>query len=79
MASWSFPSPAASAGQGHNGDTLWFHSSLVTIPQLGLGIFVTTNTDTGDRLAAELPKRIVGQFLWPLDRVAPTGRSGSAG
>ena len=60
-----FSLPGGFQGQGHNGDTLWFHSSLVTVPQLGLGIFITTNTDTGDRLAAELPKRIVGQFYGP--------------
>ena len=60
-----FSLPGGFRGQGHNGDTLWFHSSLVTVPQLGLGIFITTNTDTGDRLAAELPKRIVGQFYGP--------------
>jgi CubicO group peptidase (beta-lactamase class C family) len=60
-----FSLPGGYRGQGHNGDTLWFHSSLVTIPALGLGIFVTTNTDTGDHLAAELPKRIVDQFYGP--------------
>ena len=57
--------PGGFKGQGHSGDTLWFHSSLVTVPALGLGVFVTTNTDTGDRLAAELPKRIVAQFYGP--------------
>ena len=60
-----FSLPGGYRGQGHNGDTLWFHSSLVTVPALGLGIFVTTNTDTGDHLAGELPKRIVGQFYGP--------------
>jgi CubicO group peptidase (beta-lactamase class C family) len=60
-----FSLPGGFRGQGHNGDTLWFHSSLVTVPALGLGIFVTTNTDTGDHLASELPKRIVAQFYGP--------------
>ena len=60
-----FSLPGGFQGQGHTGDTLWFHSSLVTVPALGLGIFVTTNTDTGDHLAGELPKRIVGQFYGP--------------
>ena len=68
-----FSLPGGYRGQGHNGDTLWFHSSLVTIPELGLGVFVTTNTDTGDHLAAELPKRIVAQFYGPADELPRAG------
>jgi len=68
-----FSLPGGFNGKGHNGDTLWFHSSLVTVPALGLGIFVTTNTDTGDRLADELPKRIVGQFYGPVGDLPRSG------
>jgi hypothetical protein len=35
------------------------------VPELKLGVFVATNTDTGPRLAAELPAQIVGRFYAP--------------
>ena len=54
--------PGGFLGYGHDGDTLWFHSNLVTVPALRLGIFVSTNTDTGERLVRELPQLIVGHF-----------------
>jgi CubicO group peptidase (beta-lactamase class C family) len=59
------PLPGGFTGRGHGGDTLWFHSMLVTVPELNLGVFVTTNTDTGPRLTGELAQRIVGQFYAP--------------
>ncbi|MEO8779864.1 MAG: serine hydrolase domain-containing protein [Rhodanobacter sp.] len=54
--------PGGVMGYGHDGDTLWFHSNLVTVPALRLGIFVTTNTNTGAQLVKELPQLIVGHF-----------------
>jgi hypothetical protein len=35
---------------------------LVTVPDLNLGVFVTTNTDTGPELTTQLPQAIVGRF-----------------
>jgi CubicO group peptidase (beta-lactamase class C family) len=49
-------------GYGHGGDTLDFHSSLVTVPALGLGIFISTNSETGAPLAERFASRIVQQF-----------------
>jgi CubicO group peptidase (beta-lactamase class C family) len=60
-----FALPGGFRGLGHGGDTLWFHSMMVTVPALNLGVFVTTNTDTGPKLAFQLPMRIVGQFYAP--------------
>ena len=60
-----FALPGDFRGQGHGGDTLWFHSMLVTVPELNLGIFVTTNTDTGPHLTGQLADQIVGQFYAP--------------
>jgi CubicO group peptidase (beta-lactamase class C family) len=57
-----FALPGGFTGRGHGGDTLWFHSELVTVPELNLGIFVTTNTDTGPRLTSRFASRIVGEF-----------------
>ena len=39
---------------GHDGGTLWFRSKLLTVPALGLGIFISANTDTGLQLTQEL-------------------------
>lgn len=47
----------------HGGDTIWFHSDMVVLPQAGIGVFVSTNTDTGDALADALPRLIFDQFL----------------
>jgi CubicO group peptidase (beta-lactamase class C family) len=68
------PLPGGFVGYGHDGDTLWFHANLVTVPALRLGVFVSTNTDTGQHLAEELPQLIVGYFY-----AAPPGppRNGS--
>jgi CubicO group peptidase (beta-lactamase class C family) len=47
----------------HDGDTLWFHSNLVVLPQAGIGVFVSTNTDTGTSLVDALPRLIFEHFL----------------
>jgi CubicO group peptidase (beta-lactamase class C family) len=68
-----FPLPGGFTGQGHGGDTIWFHSEMVTIPELRLGIFVTTNTDGGGLLAGQLPTRIVERFYAPAPGAALPG------
>jgi hypothetical protein len=60
-----FALPGGYRGQGHGGDTMWFHSEMVVAPALNLGVFVTTNTDTGASLARGLPERIVERFYAP--------------
>lgn len=47
----------------HGGATLYFHSNLVAVPELGFGVFVSTNTDTGRRLAAELPQLLIERYF----------------
>jgi CubicO group peptidase (beta-lactamase class C family) len=54
--------PGGFMGFGHDGGTLWFRSKLLTVPALGLGIFISANTDTGLQLTQELPQLIVGHF-----------------
>jgi CubicO group peptidase (beta-lactamase class C family) len=60
-----FALPGGHRGYGHDGATLSFHSRLVTVPALGLGIFVADNTDSGRALAEDLPVGIVGRFYAP--------------
>ncbi|MFT4250972.1 MAG: serine hydrolase domain-containing protein, partial [Caulobacter sp.] len=57
--------PGGRRGFGHAGATLWFHSNMVLVPDLGLGIFVSVNTDTGRGLPAALPASIVERFYAP--------------
>ena len=47
----------------HGGATLWFHSDLVVVPELGVGIFISTNTDTGGKFAYELPELILERYF----------------
>jgi len=57
--------PGGRRGYGHPGATLSFMSNMVVIPDLGLGVFISANTDTGAPLAMRLPERIVQEFYAP--------------
>ena len=48
---------------GHGGATFWFHSALVLAPELDVGIFISTNTNTGRRFAADFPRRILERYF----------------
>lgn len=54
----------------HGGATSWFHSNFVAVPALGVGVFVSTNTDSGRKFAAELPEKILARYF-PQARPAP--------
>jgi CubicO group peptidase (beta-lactamase class C family) len=47
---------------GHGGNTLYFQSSLITVPDLNLGVFISTNTDSGTPLTNRLPDLLVEHF-----------------
>jgi CubicO group peptidase (beta-lactamase class C family) len=57
--------PGGRRGYGHPGATLSFMSNMVVIPELGLGVFISANTDTGAPLTMRLPERIVQEFYAP--------------
>ena len=67
------PLPGGWRGFGHNGATLSFHSSMVTVPELGLGIFVTANTDTAAAFVGRAPALIVQRFYAPAPRAPLPG------
>jgi CubicO group peptidase (beta-lactamase class C family) len=69
-----FDLPGGHRGYGHGGATLSFFSNMVVVPDLDLGIFISTNTDTGRPLVNRLPERIVQHFYAP---PAPFPRPGS--
>jgi hypothetical protein len=54
----------------HGGALPWFHSDLVVVPELGIGIFISTNTDTGGELANELPGLVLERYF-PRARASP--------
>ncbi len=57
--------PGGRTGFGHAGGTLSFLSNMVVAPDLNLGVFISTNTETGGDLAMNLPGQIVQQFYLP--------------
>ena len=56
------PMPGGFDGFGHEGGTLDFHSNLVTVPALGLGVFVAADSDGAGDLVESLPRLIVARF-----------------
>ncbi|TYT25252.1 serine hydrolase [Luteimonas viscosa] len=48
---------------GHGGATSWFHSMMAVAPEAGVGVFVSTNTDSGRRLAAQLPEQVFERYF----------------
>ena len=64
--------PGGFQGFGHDGETLSFNANVTTVPDLGLGVFVATNTDTGARLTQRLPSAIVERFYaCPREQLRP--------
>jgi CubicO group peptidase (beta-lactamase class C family) len=59
------PLPGGRRGFGHNGATLWFFSNMVVVPDLGLGVFIAVNTDTGADLPSVVPTAIIERFYAP--------------
>jgi CubicO group peptidase (beta-lactamase class C family) len=53
----------------HGGATLYFHSNMVVLPSLGVGVFVSTNTDNGRPFSESLPRLIFERYL-PTTRAA---------
>lgn len=67
-------------GFGHDGDTIYQHSLMALIPDLGFGIFVSVNTDQGARFRSRLLQSILAEFYGvtppPIER-APDARAQS--
>ena len=57
--------PGGFHGYGHGGATLSFFSSLLVVPELDLGIFVTTNTEGGAALSNPFAARVIEHFYAP--------------
>jgi CubicO group peptidase (beta-lactamase class C family) len=64
--------PGGFHGYGHSGATLSFFSNMTIVPDLRLGIFISTNTAGGGQLSGYFPARVVEHFY-------ATGREPPAG
>lgn len=68
-----FSLPGGRTGWGHDGALLSFRSNMVTVPELGLGVFIAANGETGGRLTAQAAGRIVQQFYGPRPTLPEAG------
>jgi CubicO group peptidase (beta-lactamase class C family) len=64
--------PGGFTAYGHGGDTTLFHAQMEVVPELGLGVFISTNTDTGGKLANRLPDLLIAHF-YAAEDAAPQG------
>jgi CubicO group peptidase (beta-lactamase class C family) len=57
--------PGGFKGYGHGGATIAFHSNMVVIPDLNLGVFISTNSEGGASVAAAMPEALVRRYYAP--------------
>ncbi|MGA9657783.1 MAG: serine hydrolase [Asticcacaulis sp.] len=60
--------PAGFTTYGHDGATLWFNANLILVPEMNLGIFISTNTQTGNALATSFPDLLLDHLKGDLVR-----------
>lgn len=48
---------------GHGGETIWFHSELMLLPESDVGVFISTNTDTGVMVRRDYIRAFLERFL----------------
>ena len=68
-----FQLPGGRTGWGHDGVLLSFRSAMMVVPDLGLGVFVAANSETGERLSSQLTGRIVQRFYGPAPTLPEAG------
>jgi CubicO group peptidase (beta-lactamase class C family) len=61
----TFDLPGGFHGYGHLGHTIAFQSNMTLVPDLGLGVFVTTNSERGAKLGDAMPEALVRHFYAP--------------
>lgn len=67
--------PGGRTGWGHDGVLLSFRSNMTLVPDLGLGVFISANSEGGERLTSQAATRIIERFYGP---GAPLRTSGAA-
>ena len=66
----SFPLPGDIEAFGHGGDSVYQVASMTLIPSLGLGIFVSANTESARGLTVGLRQHLVSKYMSP-ERAQP--------
>jgi CubicO group peptidase (beta-lactamase class C family) len=59
---------------GHGGDTLWFHTQLALLPDAGVGLFVSYNSDTGAGPRSSLVNAFIDRYFPAAAAPAPGAR-----
>lgn len=57
--------PGGHTAYGHGGALSHYFTNMLVIPELDLGIFISTNTNTGRAVIERLPSHIVARFYAP--------------
>jgi CubicO group peptidase (beta-lactamase class C family) len=70
---YEMPMAGGYMGFGHDGGTMSFFSRMALIPRLRLGVFISTNTETGGKLQGDLAPAIVRHFYAPVQPFPPPG------
>lgn len=58
-----YKAPGSYTGFGHGGALNYFMSNMVMFPELGLGVFISTNSGAGSDFVDSFPKLLVAQFF----------------
>ena len=48
---------------GHGGDTLWFHSEFMVMPDAGLGFFISTNSAAGPSVRSDFRSAFLDRYF----------------
>ena len=48
---------------GHGGDTLWFHTEFMIMPDAGIGFYISTNSANGSRVRAAFRKALLDRYF----------------
>ncbi|MBX7248068.1 MAG: serine hydrolase [Caulobacteraceae bacterium] len=64
--------PGGFVAYGHGGALSNYFTNMLVVPELDLGVFISTNTNTGRPLVDRLPNHIVARFYAPVQDVPLT-------
>ncbi len=48
---------------GHGGDTLWFHTDFMLMPEAGIGFYISTNSANGPRVRAAFRTALLNRYF----------------
>jgi CubicO group peptidase (beta-lactamase class C family) len=55
----------------HNGGTMYFESQMILVPELGFGLFASSNTSGGMRIVGDLPSLVAERYFGSGDEPEP--------